>query len=199
MEHLTDAPVANILILAGIIFLAVGIFGRVGGFIGSIFGNIEAGKNSRVLAGTLGLLLIVGGGWMHEGNHKSPGSNPSPSTSASGTTPASSTLPAGTTSPSVAPDVSREVPKAKAPAAQPSPLETRPPTAPEAAAAGTARDNSPTSKPPVVGDDRLVGNWTNLTALSDSIKRLEVVRVGQALDARIWYNCPSGECDRGVH
>jgi|HubBroStandDraft_6_1064221.scaffolds.fasta_scaffold497989_2 hypothetical protein len=113
MEHLTDAPVANILILAGIIFLAVGIFGRVGGFIGSIFGNIEAGKNSRVLAGTLGLLLIVGGGWMHEGNHKSPASNLSPSTPDSGTSPA------GTTSPSVAPDVSREVSKAKDPGAEP--------------------------------------------------------------------------------
>ena len=39
MEHLTDAPVANILILAGIMFVAVGLFGRIGGFIGSIFGT----------------------------------------------------------------------------------------------------------------------------------------------------------------
>ena len=44
MDHLTDAPIANILILAGVIFLAVGLFGHIGGFIGSIFGNIEAGK-----------------------------------------------------------------------------------------------------------------------------------------------------------
>ena len=244
MEHLTDAPVANILILAGIIFLAVGIFGRVGGFIGSIFGNIEAGKNSRVLAGTLGLLLILGGGWMHEGNHKSPGANPSPTTPASSTSPganpspaaaasstspganpspaatASTTAPAsnpspataapsrspasstshkGTTSPSVAPDVPREVPKAKAPAAQPAPLKTMPPAAPEAATPRTARDNSPTLNPPVVGDDRLVGLWTNLTPQADNIKRLQIVRVGQALDAHIWYSCPLGECDQGVH
>lgn len=66
MEHLTDAPVANILILAGIVFAAVGLFGKVGGFIGSIFGSIEAGKNSRILSGALGVVLIVGGGWMHE-------------------------------------------------------------------------------------------------------------------------------------
>lgn len=60
MEHLADAPIANILILAGVIFLAVGLFGRVGGFIGSIFGNIEAGQNSRVIAGVMGAFLIVG-------------------------------------------------------------------------------------------------------------------------------------------
>ena len=66
MEHLADAPVANILILAGIIFVAVGLFGHIGGFIGSIFGSIEAGKNARILSGVLGVALIVGGGWMHE-------------------------------------------------------------------------------------------------------------------------------------
>lgn len=82
MEHLTDAPVANILILAGILFVAVGLFGRIGGFIGSIFGNIEAGKNSRVLAGVLGVGLIVGGGWLHEHGHLDPhpSGNPTPQT-----------------------------------------------------------------------------------------------------------------------
>jgi hypothetical protein len=188
MEHLTDAPVANILILAGIVFLAVGLFGRVGGFIGSIFGNIEAGKNSRVLAGVLGLLLILGGGWLHEGSHKSAGSNPSPAT------PASSTSPAGPASPSVAPDV----PKAKASAPQTSPLKTRPPASTEAATPATTRDNSPASSPQPIGDDRLVGTWTNLTPQAHFIKRLEVVRVGQALDAHIWDSCSSGECDLGI-
>ena len=61
MDHLADAPIANILIIAGVIFLSVGLFGRVGGFIGSIFGNIEAGKGSRILGGLLGALLILGG------------------------------------------------------------------------------------------------------------------------------------------
>jgi hypothetical protein len=75
MDHLTDAPVANILILAGILFLAVGLFGRIGGFIGSIFGNIEAGKSSRALAGVLGVALIVGGGWLHQHAGKVPAPN----------------------------------------------------------------------------------------------------------------------------
>jgi hypothetical protein len=194
MEHLTDAPVANILILAGIVFLAVGLFGRVGGFIGSIFGNIEAGKNSRVLAGVLGLLLILGGGWLHEGSHKSAGSNPSPATPAPSPSPASSTSPAGPASPSVAPDV----PKAKASAAQTLPLKTRPPASTEAATPATTRDNSPASSPQPIGDDRLVGTWTNLTPQAHFIKRLEVVRVGQALDAHIWDSCSSGECDLGI-
>lgn len=70
MDHLADAPIANILIIAGVIFLAVGLFGRVGGFIGSIFGNIEAGKNSRMLAGAFGVCLILGGGWLHERSDK---------------------------------------------------------------------------------------------------------------------------------
>jgi hypothetical protein len=199
MEHLTDAPVANILILAGIVFLAVGLFGRVGGFIGSIFGNIEAGKNSRVLAGVLGLLLILGGGWLHDGSHKSAGSNPSPATPAPSTSPASSTSPVGTASSPVAANVPREVPKANAPAAQPSPLKTRPSAPPEAATPATPRDNSATSSPQPIGDDRLVGTWTNLTPQADTIKRLEVVRVGQALDAHIWHSCSSGECDLGIH
>lgn len=65
MEHLTDAPVANLLILAGIIFLAVGLFGRVGGFLGKIFGAIEAGQGARVLSGCVGLALVIGGVVLH--------------------------------------------------------------------------------------------------------------------------------------
>jgi len=199
MDHLTDAPIANILILAGVIFLAVGVFGRVGGFIGSIFGNIEAGKNSRVLAGVLGLSLIVGGGWLHEESHKPIASNPSPPAPAPSTSAASSTAPAGTASPSVVPAVPRAVPKAKAPAAQPSPMTTRPSAASEASTPAAARDDLPTSSPPAAGDNRLVGIWTNLTPRADSIKRLEVVRSGQGLNVHVWYSCPSGDCDVGFH
>jgi len=83
MDHLADAPIANILILAGVIFVAVGLFGRVGGFIGSIFGNIEAGKNSRVLAGVLGVFLIVGGGWLHERGDQATAKGSSPTTTSS--------------------------------------------------------------------------------------------------------------------
>jgi hypothetical protein len=65
MQHLTDAPTANILALAGIVFLAVGIFGHVGGYLGNILGAIEAGRNARVLSGLLGTVLLVGGVVMH--------------------------------------------------------------------------------------------------------------------------------------
>lgn len=78
MEHLTDAPVANILILAGIIFVAVGLFGHIGGLVGSIFGSIEAGKNARILSGVLGAALIIGGGWMHQLPSPVPSPSPTP-------------------------------------------------------------------------------------------------------------------------
>ncbi|MGH9432825.1 MAG: hypothetical protein ACRD3T_14895 [Terriglobia bacterium] len=95
MEHLTDAPVANILILAGIIFVAVGLFGHIGGFIGSIFGSIEAGKKARVLSGVLGVALIVGGGWMHEQADKQAAvPNPSANSTAAGAPAAAPAQPA---------------------------------------------------------------------------------------------------------
>ena len=195
MDHLADAPIANILILAGIIFLAVGLFGRIGGFIGSIFGNIEAGKNSRVLAGVLGAILIVGGGWLHEDSHKSVASNP-PSPAPVSTTPsATNTAPAVT--PAVTPDVTKDVSKANISTPQLSQKKT--PAVVAAPTLAAERENlKPSAKPPVV-DDRLVGTWTNLTLRSDSIKRLEIARVGQGLNVHLWYACPEGECDRGFH
>jgi hypothetical protein len=105
MDPLTDAPVANILILAGVVFVAVGIFGRMGGFSGSIFGNIEAGRNSRALAGVLGLLLIGGGAWLHERGDK-PGT--------------SNTAATGTTAPANGANSASAVPAAGAPALTPS-------------------------------------------------------------------------------
>ncbi|HWW14592.1 MAG TPA: hypothetical protein VN310_08030 [Candidatus Dormibacteraeota bacterium] len=204
MDHLTDAPVANILILAGIIFLAVGLFGRIGGFIGSIFGNIEAGKNSRVLAGVLGSALILGGAWLHEGGHKPAASTPSPMTPAQVASPASSTPPAGTAAPSAttpaAPEVAHEVPGTKARAAQSAPAKTIKPVTPETSTPAAAHDKSRASTPlPPSGDDRLIGTWTNLIPHADSIKRIEIVRVGQDLNAHLWYSCTSGECDKGTH
>jgi hypothetical protein len=176
MDHLTDAPVANILILAGIIFLAVGLFGRIGGFIGSIFGNIEAGKNSRVLAGVLGVALILGGAWLHEGGHKSAASTPSSTTPAPLASPAASTPSAGTAAPSattaVAPEVPHEAPAAKTRPAQSPPVKTIKPVTPEASSPAAAHDKSPASVPPVSGEDSLVGTWTNLFPSADSISRI---------------------------
>jgi len=203
MDHLADAPVANILILAGVIFLAVGLFGRVGGFIGSIFGNIEAGNNSRVLAGVLGTFLIVGGGWLHEEGHKPAASNPPPTAPAASTPSAStaalapSTPPAGTNPSAAKPDAPRALTSTsnkQTPSNEPSPAEV---------ARGTAlaaeRETVPASPPPLAGDNRLIGTWTNLTPRTDSISRIEVVRVGRDLDSHLWYSCSSGECDHGIH
>ncbi len=65
MQHLTEVNPANFLILAGIVFLAVGVFGKVGGYLGSIFGRIEAGEKARVLSGVLGVALLITGVVMH--------------------------------------------------------------------------------------------------------------------------------------
>jgi len=206
MDHLTDAPVANILILAGIIFLAVGLFGRIGGFIGSIFGNIEAGKNSRVLAGILGVLLIVGGGWLHENNDKSAASgsssaNPAP---VAASAPAAS-APPGTPTAAPAPlsptsEVAGKFPTGQASIPKLSPSRTLQPLAPDAPERAAELERLPASTPPpAVGDDHLVGIWTNLIPRPDSIRKFEIVRDGQGMNLHLWYSCPSGDCDVGYH
>ena len=206
MDHLADAPIANILILAGVIFLAVGLFGRVGGFIGSIFGNIEAGKNSRVLAGVLGACLIVGGGWLHEDSHKQAASVPAPTGSAANTPAASTTAPASVPStavsapPAATPNVPAD-PKAKASTSHRAP-DVKTAAAPPATAAPTMaadRENLPPSNAVSPINDRLAGTWNNLTPDAGGIKRIEIVRVGQDVDAHIWHYCSSGECDYGIH
>jgi hypothetical protein len=206
MDHLTDAPVANILILAGIIFLAVGLFGRIGGFIGSIFGNIEAGKNSRVLAGVLGVLLIVGGAWLHEGVHKPAASTPSPAAPVQVASPAATTPSAGTAtaSPTTAapPEVPREAPGTKARAT--TPVKTIKPVTPEDSTASALGNKSPASVPPASGEDSLVGTslvgtWTNPIPSANSISRIEVTRDEVGLHAHIWDTCTAGECDMGTH
>src|ERR1700688_3280911 len=211
MDHLTDAPIANILILAGIIFLAVGLFGRIGGFIGSIFGNIEAGTNSRVLAGVLGVLLIVGGGWLHDDSPKSAGSNSTITPSPTGG-PAANIIPvpapAGPAASSVTaaqPPARADIaPTAKAKAAQPAPAKI--PAAEKAVAPATAEasvlaaDREKLPAPSVTpGDDRLVGDWTNLMPRADGIKRFEIARDGRGINLHLWYACPSGDCDMGYH
>jgi hypothetical protein len=204
MDHLADAPIANILILAGVIFLAVGLFGRVGGFIGSIFGNIEAGKNSRVLAGVLGACLIVGGGWLHEDSHKPATSAPAslvPATNrptAAPATPAS--IPATAVSPAATPNVPADPPKAQALTSHRAP-DAKTPPAPATAGPAMAADRENLPPPNAVSpiNDRLAGSWNNLTPDAGGIKRIEIVRVGQDVDAHIWHSCSSGECDYGIH
>jgi|SRR5579862_1822733 len=59
--HLVDAPLANILILAGIAFLAVGVLGKISG-------KIEPGNTGRVLSGLVGIALLVYGIYAHGKN-----------------------------------------------------------------------------------------------------------------------------------
>jgi hypothetical protein len=56
--HLVDAPLANILILAGIAFLAVGVLGKISG-------KIEPGNTGRVISGLVGVVLLVYGIYAH--------------------------------------------------------------------------------------------------------------------------------------
>lgn len=225
MDHLADAPIANILILAGVIFLAVGLFGRIGGFIGSVFGNIEAGQNSRVLAGVLGGLLIVGGSWMHEESHKSAAStsvpaapvptvsvtptvSPAPSTAPTTTvtpptnapaTGAATATPGATANRPATPNAARD-PKPAAPASRPAPnTQLTASAAPSTPVPAAARENLPAPAPAPVFDDRLVGTWLNLTPKASAIKRIEIEPVGRDLQAHIVHSYGSAERDLGFH
>jgi hypothetical protein len=200
MDHLADAPIANILILAGVIFLAVGLFGRIGGFIGSIFGNIEAGKNSRVLAGVLGSVLIVGGAWMHQQSDKSaPHAAPSPDSAANSTNKANPAPEPNTlskaTPPGTRPDA--DAAQAKIAANAFSSKEARSHVAPTLSA---DRVRLPASTKGV-GDDRLIGTWTNVIPPQQftSVARIQISRAESGLEAHIWVKCGSGECDYGIH
>lgn|GEM_PF-4414128 len=54
LGHLVDAPLANILIIAGLLFLGIGAVGKVAG-------KIEPDRLGRMVAGLLGLVLLAGG------------------------------------------------------------------------------------------------------------------------------------------
>jgi hypothetical protein len=54
MTHALDAPIANVLILAGLFFLAIGVLGKIGA-------KIEPGTAGRVLSGLPGAVLVLGG------------------------------------------------------------------------------------------------------------------------------------------
>jgi hypothetical protein len=58
LPHLIDAPLANILILAGLGFLAVAVLGKISG-------KIEPGTGSRAMSGVLGIVLVLYGVHTH--------------------------------------------------------------------------------------------------------------------------------------
>ena len=51
IKSVVDAPVANLCVLAGLVFLAIGV-------VGNISGKIQPGNPGRIAAGMLGLLLL---------------------------------------------------------------------------------------------------------------------------------------------
>ena len=63
--HLVDAPLANILILAGLAFLGVAVVGKISG-------KIEPSTSGRIMAGILGLGLLVYGVHAHAASDASP-------------------------------------------------------------------------------------------------------------------------------
>lgn len=200
MDHLTDAPIANILILAGVIFLAVGLFGHIGGFIGSIFGNIEAGKSSRILAAVFGTALILGGAWMHQqsdrpASHAAAPTEPAINVSTKVSPATDANTDSKTTPPLSHADANPKQAKLTADASIPK--KPQPYVAPTIASAD--RDRLPAS-PVTVGDDRLIGTWTNVIPPNvDGISRIQIIRAGSGLDAHFWSKCNSGECDSGIH
>jgi hypothetical protein len=64
LNHLLDAPLANILILSGLFFLGIGAVGKVAG-------KIEPDKTGRIMSGLLGLVLLIIGLSVHIQNDSS--------------------------------------------------------------------------------------------------------------------------------
>jgi len=54
IKSVVDAPVANVCVLAGLLFLAIGV-------VGNISGKIQPGNPGRIAAGALGILLLAYG------------------------------------------------------------------------------------------------------------------------------------------
>ena len=72
LSHLVDAPIANILILAGLAFLAIGVLGKISG-------KIEPNTTGRILSGLLGLILLIYGIYNHAATDAAPNQpNPTP-------------------------------------------------------------------------------------------------------------------------
>jgi hypothetical protein len=58
LSHMLDAPVANILILAGLAFLAIAVLGKISG-------KIEPSATGRIMSGLLGMVLLIYGIYAH--------------------------------------------------------------------------------------------------------------------------------------
>ena len=63
LVHLIDAPFPNLLIVAGLGFLAVGVIGKISA-------NIAPGTGGRIMSGILGVILTVYGVQTHVNSDK---------------------------------------------------------------------------------------------------------------------------------
>ena len=63
LSHLVDAPFANILILAGLGFLAIAVIGKISG-------KIDPSATGRAMAGVVGIALLVYGIYSHSAADK---------------------------------------------------------------------------------------------------------------------------------
>jgi hypothetical protein len=75
LEPIFKSPIANLLIIAGLMFLGIAV-------VGNISGKIQPGTGGRVLSGLLGLCLLGGGLVMYQSTAREVGP-PSPSTNTS--------------------------------------------------------------------------------------------------------------------
>jgi hypothetical protein len=66
-QHLVDAPIANLIVLAGLAFVFIAAVGKIAD-------KIEPDTRGRIACGVLGLVLIPGGIFMHA--LQEPGSQP---------------------------------------------------------------------------------------------------------------------------
>lgn len=65
INNIISAPVANLLILAGIAFLGIAVIGK-------IVGKIDPGKTGRLVSGGIGIILLIIGLIMHFGQTEMP-------------------------------------------------------------------------------------------------------------------------------
>ena len=71
LSHLVDAPVANILMLAGLAFLAIGVVGKISG-------KIEPSTAGRAMSALLGMVLLIYGVYAHSVADRAPQSRVTP-------------------------------------------------------------------------------------------------------------------------
>jgi hypothetical protein len=228
MDFLANAPIANILILSGLIFVAVGLFGRIGGFIGSIFGNIEAGKSSRLLAGGMGVVLISGGAWLHVSSNKK--AIPV-STAASGAPPAAAEQSSQVSGGAAAQGVHHAKTPLNRSAASTSKANAIPPVSTVAAGASpapaiaqstqasgsalapphqlyspeqTLPDQLVSPAQPAVAHEvdgnPFVGKWVNQVPGPDRLHWFQISQTGRYFTIHLWVTCsPKSDCDNGSH